>query len=211
MIFWPSTSTSPPVWPLPAPETSSVPATRVMPSLPPSTTIWPLRLFKLRARTTPSRFSTVSAKPARAAARNSALPPSANTLPSTDRRASRRSFRALKKTSPSPSTSTSTSVAAAKPTRRACTRPLCSNRGATSSTLPSLAVMLPSARNSALLPESALALAAVPSCKRPLAASCCPSASVVATRPPTSTCEVAPKYTPRGLTNQTCPLLLSAP
>ena len=102
----PSTLISPPCSPVAPPLASTVPATRVTPSLPPSMTIRPSRRPIERACTTPSRLSTVSATPARAAALNSMLPPLACRVPSWLSRATRLpSLRALKKIRPSPSRS----------------------------------------------------------------------------------------------------------
>jgi hypothetical protein len=106
---------------------------------------------------------------------------------------------------PSPSTSTSTSLAAARPTRRATRRPLCTSCGATSATVPSGALMLPAATSSPGVPAPA------PSCTRPEATSTLLMASVLASREPTLTCEPAPKTMPRGLMSQTLPLLVRAP
>ena len=200
----PCTSTSPPRLAGSAPVASSVLAMRVMPSSPPSMTMRPPRSPIDRACTRPSTLSTVSARPARAAARSSMLPPSARTWPSWARRVGRPALRTLKKTRPSPSTSTSTSPAAASPTRRASMLPLWVSCGATSATVPSVAVMLPSARSSP-------APAPWPSCSRPDVRSPWLMDSVLATRLPTSTRELGPKTMPRGLISQTRPLLLREP
>ena len=169
-------------------------------------TMRPSRCPMLRACTTPSRFSTVSAKPARAAARTSARPPSARSVPSCCSRASRLpSLRALKKTRPSPSTSTCTSVAAARPMRRALIWPPCNRLGATSTTLPSGALMRPSARSPPASPSPRL------SSSRPDAMSSSRMRSVLASRPPTSTWLSRPNTMPRGLTSHTVPLARKLP
>ena len=200
-IFWPSSVISPPCAPASVPLASMRPATVVMPSRPPSMTMRPPRCPMLRACTTPSMFSTVSAKPARAAARTSATPPSASTLPSSDSRVSRLpSLRTLKKIRPSPSTSTVTSVAAARPMRRASMVPRCVSCGATRMTLPPGAVICPSCTSSPGVP------APRPSTMRPAATSSLLMLSVLASSPPTSTRALAPKTMPRGLTSQTLPL-----
>ena len=133
----PSTLMSPPRSPVAAPLASSLPETWVIPLLPPSITMLPLRCPMDRACTTPSRLSTVSAKPARATARISAMPPSAFTLPSRFNLVCKvPSLRGLKKINPSPSRSSCTSVAASSPTRGASMRPVCVSCGATMTTLP---------------------------------------------------------------------------
>ena len=139
----PSTSTSPPR-PVAALSARTWPLIWLMPLLPPSITTRPSCRRRPVARTTPSRLSTVSAKPLRARARSSALPARSSAPGSSARRAARLSLRRLKKISPSPSTSTCTAAAAARPTRPASTWPPTRTLGPTSATVPAGARMLPS-------------------------------------------------------------------
>ncbi len=207
-ICSPSTVIAPPCVPAASALAVTAPVTRVKPARPPSITTWPSRSARPLARTVPARLSTVSAKPARAAARSSALPASAWAEPSRSRRVARSSLRALKKIRPSPSTSTCTAPTAAAPSRPASTLPPMLTRGPTRATVPAGAWISPSARNSpvpAWPPDS---------CQRPPppSASAVVSAfSVVATRPPTSTREPAPKITPRGFDRNTRPSACSWP
>ena len=210
----PSTRTVPPVWPASVADASSVPATRVMPPAPPSTricgpgppiTTWPPCCTRPCARTTPSRLSTVSANWPRAAARSSALRASRLAAGSSCSRASSCSSRRLKKISPSPSTSTCTAPAAARPRRPASTLPPTLSCGPTRATVPPGARMLPSMRSRPVAPSAGL------SCQRPSAPAVALTDSVVASRPPTSTCAPAPKTMPRGLLRNTRPLACSWP
>ena len=139
----PSTSTSPPR-PLAVLSARTWPLIWLMPLRPPSITTRPSCRRRPVARTTPSRLSTVSAKPLRARARSSALPARSSAPGSSDRRAARLSLRRLKKIRPSPSTSTCTAAAAARPTRPASTWPPTRTLGPTSATMPAGARMLPS-------------------------------------------------------------------
>ena len=145
MTRLPRTEACPPRSPVPRPDTSTKPSTRVMPSSPPSITTRPWRMPTLRACTMPLTLSTVSANAPRAAARRSTVPPSAWMRPSCCRRLLASVALAWKKIRPSPSTSTSTLLAAAMPMRPpvASMLPLLVTEGATSATVPPWAVMLP--------------------------------------------------------------------
>ena len=201
----PVSCTVPPRSPDAAPVASTAAATRVMPCGPPSITMRPSRCPIERARTMPSRFSTVSTKPLRATARSSMLPPSARTRPSWSSRASRPSLRALKRIRPSPSTSTVTALAATRPIRAAVIEPLWVITGAASTTVPPGALMMP-----ALTIAPAVASRADRS-RRPRCSPAADGSSVLATSAPTSSREPAPNTMPRGLTRKTVPSACSEP